>query len=133
MLLKLDLDRPTQFMLLRAYFLLRYLGADVYTFRTNKGWHIYAAFNSDSESTLDLRAYLGDDPGRIEFDEIREKLGLYDWEDTLFAEKYIISRRGIRKVHSEIESNPLYEPFHIAREKISSIGRKKFKYFKSKQ
>lgn len=110
-IVKLDFDKPTQFILLRAYFTLKYLGAKVFTFRTNKGWHIYALFDKEGKSPLDLRRYLGDDEGRIEFDEVREQLGLYDWMDTLFTEKYVVSKQGIKKVHEEMPANPLYEPW----------------------
>jgi len=116
-LLKLDFDKPTQLQVMRAYFLLKYIGCKVYTFTTRKGWHIYAILpkDIDIDKQLALRMMLGDDEHRIIFDEVREKLGLQAWEDTLFAEKYVISEKGIRKLHEEIPSNPLYEPFHLKR------------------
>ena len=115
--LKLDFDKPTQIKLLKAYFYLKYMGCKVFTFSTRKGWHIYAILprDIDLEKELRLRMLLGDDEGRIFFDEIREKLGLSDWEDTLFQEKYIVTKKGIKKVHEEISANPLYEPFYLKR------------------
>lgn len=119
-ILKLDLDRPTQLQLLKAYFLLQYIGCKVFTFTTRKGWHIYAILphDIDIDKELDLRGMLGDDIGRIYFDEVKEKLGLISWEDTLFFEKFLVSTDGIRKMHEEIPGNPLYEPFHLQKCKL---------------
>lgn len=116
-LLKLDFDRPTQFQIMRAYFYLKYIGAKVFTFSTKKGWHFYAILPKDIDvkDELELRQMLGDDEGRIEFDEARIKLGLLDWVDTLFEEKYVISNKSVTKVHEEIPANPLYEPFYLRR------------------
>jgi len=116
-MIKLDLDNPTQLKLMRAYCYLRYLGADVYTMRTNKGWHIYAIFPRPINDPMNIRMMLGDDEGRIEFDEIREKMNLEEWKDTLFVVKYIITPKGIRKVHEETYMDPFYEPFFMLKEK----------------
>lgn len=115
---KFDYDRPFQLQVLRAYFFLKYLGADVFTYKTKNGWHIYAVFPREisKQANLTLRRELGDDPHRIWFDEVRIMNNvLEDWFDTLFIEKVTIKNgKKVSKGREEL-ANPLYEPWFLRR------------------
>ena len=57
---------------------------------TNKGKHIYLLVDDDMEleETLPLRAYLCDDPNRIEIDIERIRYGVPETANVLFTAKY---------------------------------------------
>lgn len=118
-MVKIDYDKPTQLQLLKAYFLLRYLGADVLTYKTGNGWHIYAIFPEEIpiHANLTLRRLLNDDENRIWFDELRMMNNAFgDWFDTLFLQKMVITKNGKKKSWEEL-ANPLYEPWFLRKER----------------
>jgi len=77
--LGVDLDRPSQFQLLKTYFNAKLLG-DVKVFRTGKGYHIKVV---NVKTDIHLRAGLCDDKERLWLSEVRGGDDVvFDWKST---------------------------------------------------
>ena len=107
--LTVDLDHASRLRLLSSYFNARHLfpEAPIKVTETGQGHHI-RVFQAGIgvEDNLKIRANLGDDKGRLWFDEMRIRIGLVDWVDTLFQAKF---KDG--KWSREEPCNVLAEPF----------------------
>lgn len=125
--LTVDLDTRNRLKLFQAYFNAKHLfpEARIQTFTTGKGYHLRVFQpNLTVEENLAVRRCLGDDYGKLRFDELRLRAkkvwvlgkdgiwrlevdeGLIDWTDTAFQHKY----RNGKWTHEE-EYNVLTEPF----------------------
>ena len=98
---------------LKTFFNLKHLfpNCDVTMQRTGHGFHVKAVGKTIEKiphsKRVDIRAMLGDDPLRVEFDRRKLEQGRYYLTDTLFSMK-----RGFdRKLHVVEEVNPVALPY----------------------
>lgn len=104
----LDLDGKNQLRLLKAYFTARHMFPNIRVdvLETGKGFHLKIWTVNDVDENIEVRRCLGDDADRLFVDELRRKMGLEGWIDTLFSFK---RERG--KVTREEPYNILSLPF----------------------
>ena len=69
-----DLDSKNMFHLLKTYFNAKQLG-EVEVEETRKGYHIIIRRSNNPRENIYIRMLLGDDPKRLEYDEILGALG----------------------------------------------------------
>jgi hypothetical protein len=100
----LDLDGKNRFRLLKAYFNALKLGK-VNVYETEHGYHLKIEKALSPEENIQVRMILGDDPERLAYDELKLRLGLTEFIDTLFTAK----RHGDGKISREFPINPLSE------------------------
>jgi len=94
--LKLDIDRGSEFEVLKKILNARWLFGDkMKLYKTTNGFHIRV---DGVKSDLDLRHGLGDDKGRIEWSEVRGG-------DVLFTRK---RRYMLKKVGGEVRAFKVY-------------------------
>lgn len=101
-----DLDTKNRFRLLKAYFNARQISEPILK-ETLHGVHMRIPIKTDVATNLEIRALLGDDPIRMNFDEMKISLNCPEAVDTLFFMK--IGRDG--KVSYEEDFNIMSEPF----------------------
>ena len=102
----IDIDHPSRLQLLKTYFNAKAVFQNLEAKETGNGFHFRIhQFCPDIEKNLDVRRHLGDDPGRLCFDENRKVL-LPNWVDTSFHAKL---KGG--KLTSEQSCNVLSLPF----------------------
>ena len=106
----IDLDNMSQFTLLKTYFNARYFYRDypIEVKATAHGVHIRIYKVHSIEENLNARRLLGDDSTRLFVDEIRLRMGLDDWIDTLFNWK---RKKGKTTREEKEEMNVLSLPF----------------------
>jgi hypothetical protein len=104
-----DLDHPSIFQLLKTFFNAKRLG-DVHVYQTGRGYHLKILRPLPRELNLHVRAALGDDPQRLQWDEEKLKLGAGELVDTLFNYKV---KNGERTGEEYV--NPLSLPFWTPR------------------
>lgn len=87
--LALDLDSPRELDILKSYFNTKTVCKQpVFSKRTGHGVHFKTYIDTTIQQNLTLRTLLGDDVGRIRFDEERSHYEtLHDWVDTTFTVK----------------------------------------------
>ena len=86
----IDLDKVSRFTLLKTYFNARYFYPDVPidVKATAHGVHIRIHKKNSLQENINARRLLGDDSTRIFADEMRIRMGLPEWVDTLFNFKH---------------------------------------------
>lgn len=96
-----DVDSKGLRFLMAYYNAIALFGKDkVRVYETRKGYHIYIDVDLPPEKAFTIRRYLGDDPDRLYFDQLRtERLGRY--HDTLFMKKYY--RGKLQSVERELK------------------------------
>jgi hypothetical protein len=102
----IDLDSKNRLRLLMTYLNASRYGK-VKVYETKKGYHIIIErpWNNTNENML-IRQILGDDPERLDYDELKQRLELNEFIDTMFEVK---KEKG--KISREIEINPLSEAY----------------------
>jgi hypothetical protein len=82
----LDIDSKNVFRLLKAYFNSASI-ARVEVSSTHHGFHLRIRKRVERIKQMQIRATLEDCKGRLEFDEMKVRAGLYELVDTLFEYK----------------------------------------------
>jgi hypothetical protein len=101
----IDLDSKNRLRLLITYLNARRYGK-VKIFETNKGYHILIERPWNPEENIILRQILGDDPERLDYDDLKQRLKLIEFIDTMFEVK-----KDNGKISREVEINPLSEAY----------------------
>ena len=104
--LGIDKDTKNQFEVLRTYFNLRYLDPDAKVLEGKRGYN----FVSKLLSSVELRAYLGDDADRLWHSQIRAMIHKNEVMDIIFT-----SKKYAGKWTKKEEVNLMSMPFWIAR------------------
>lgn len=122
----LDLDSKNVFGLLKAYFNSASI-ARVEITSTRQGFHLRIRKHVGIMKQLQIRANLGDCKGRLKFDEMKIRAGLYELVDTLFEFKKT-GKDGVWTEEEPIE-NVLAPPFWEPR---VALKRSRFKKWERK-
>jgi hypothetical protein len=131
----LDIDSKNVFNLLKVYFNSASI-ARVEVSSTRQGFHLRIRKRVGTAKQLQIRANLGDCKGRLEFDEMKLRTGLFELVDTLFEYKKSPTKsRGFRSAQSgkdgvwtkeEPVENVLAAPFWEPRVALKRSRWKKF-------
>jgi len=114
--LGVDKDTKNQFEVLKTYFNLKYLDPDAKVLEGKRGYN----FVSKLLSSVELRAYLGDDADRLWHSQIRAMIHKNEVMDIIFTSKKYAGKKWIKKE----EINLMSMPFKVVRS-VRKIGGKK--------
>ena len=107
----LDLDSKNVFRLLKVYFNSTSI-ARVEVSSTRQGFHLRIRKRVGIMKQMQIRANLGDCKGRLEFDELKIRAGLFELVDTLFEYKKPEKEKVWTKEESieNVLATPFWEP-----------------------
>ena len=83
----IDLDKCSEFTLLKTYFNATAMNCPVTVKRTRHGYHIRIFKKNSLKENFAVRRHLGDDANRIAWDEMKQRIGIVNLIDTLFESK----------------------------------------------
>jgi hypothetical protein len=104
--LGVDKDTKNQFEILKTYFNLKYVDENAKVIEGKRGYN----FISSLPSSVELRAFLGDDPDRLWHSQIRAMIHKNEVMDIIFTKK-----KYAGKWTKKEEVNLMSMPFWLAR------------------